>query len=119
MSKMTEKQKKFCNEYIVDLNATQACIRAGYKPDNAKQMATENLSKPIIQAYIAERQAKVRTRTNITVDFVVNGIKDIAVGGEQENNRLKAFDMLGKYLGIYELDNKVEVTHSNLELTFE
>ena len=99
--KLTDKQDKFCREYIVDLNATQAAIRAGYKPDNAKQIATENLSKPYLQDIIAELQAEVRNRNAITVDFVINGIKDIALQGEQENNRLKAYDLLGKHLGVY------------------
>lgn len=106
MSKLTDKQKRFCDEYLIDLNATQAAIRAGYKPDNANRVGSENLTKLDIQDAIAEKQSEVRARTSITVDFVVNGIKEIAVEGEQENNRLKAFEMLGKHVGFYEKDNE-------------
>ena len=107
--KLRDKQKKFCEEYLIDLNATQAAIRAGYSEKTADVIGCENLVKPNIAAYIAEKQAEASDRTSITVDFVLNGIKDIAVEGEQENNRLKAFDMLSKHLGLYEKDNKLEL----------
>lgn len=110
MKKLTDKQKKFCEEYLIDLNATQAVIRAGYKPDNAKEIGCQNLSKLNIAEKIASLQAEIRDRNTITVDFVVNGIKDIAEGGEHENNRLKAYDLLGKHLGVYEKDNTLSVT---------
>lgn len=113
-SGLTPKQQRFCEEYLVDLNATQAAIRAGYSEKTANRIASENLSKPDIQQYIKEKQAEARNRTSITVDFVLNGIKEIAEQGEQENNRLKAFDLLGKHLGVYEKDNKSEVTHKIL-----
>ncbi|MDM5264691.1 terminase small subunit [Sulfurovum sp. XTW-4] len=105
MSKLTQKQKRFCEEYLIDLNATQAAIRAGYSENTAKEMGYENLTKPHIANFISEKQKEVRDRNEITVDFVVNGIRDIAVLGEHENNRLKAYEILGKHLGIYEKDN--------------
>ena len=49
---MTEKQKKFCIEYLKDLNATQAAVRAGYSKDTAKEIGCENLTKPNIKKYI-------------------------------------------------------------------
>lgn len=58
MAKMTDKQQRFCDEYLIDLNATQAAIRAGYSPKTARQMATENLSKPSIKEYIEKRMAE-------------------------------------------------------------
>ena len=64
-------------------------------------------------------QSEIRSRNAITVDFVVNGIKDIALQGEQETNRLKAFDLLGKHVGAYEKDNKLEVEITNMELVFK
>ena len=120
--KLTDKQKRFCDEYLIDLNATQAAIRAGYSEKTANRIASENLSKLVIQEYIKEKQEEIADRNAVTVDFVINGIKDIAVQGEHENNRLKAFDMLGKHLGIYERDNKLTVDSkqdNNLKITFE
>lgn len=104
MTMLTAKQKKFCNEYMIDLNAKQAAIRAGYSKNTAKEIGYENLTKPIIKEYIANLQKEITCRTNITVDFVLNGIREIALNGEAENNRLKAFDLLGRHVGIYEND---------------
>ena len=55
MAKMTAKQKRFCDEYLIDLNATQAAIRAGYSENTAKQIGQENLTKPDLQEYIRKR----------------------------------------------------------------
>lgn len=53
--KLTVKQKKFCDEYIVTGNGTEAAIKAGYKKNSAKEIASENLTKPNITAYIEKR----------------------------------------------------------------
>ena len=57
MAKMTAKQQRFCDEYLIDLNATQAAIRAGYSEKTARVIAAENMSKPIIREYIDKRLA--------------------------------------------------------------
>jgi phage terminase small subunit len=104
--KLNKKQKRFCEEYIVDLNGTQAYIRAGYSKNGADVSASQLLGNPRVSEYIKEMNEKVSFRTGVTVEFVINGIKDIAVNGEMEANKLKAFDLLGKYTGIYEKDNE-------------
>ena len=53
--KLTAKQQRFCDEYLIDLNATQAAIRAGYSKKTARQIGTENLSKLAVREYIDER----------------------------------------------------------------
>ncbi len=58
MAKMTEKQQRFCDEYLIDLNATQAAIRAGYSKKTAAVIAAENLRKPNICEYIENRMAE-------------------------------------------------------------
>lgn len=58
MMKLTSKQQRFCDEYLVDLNATQAAIRAGYSKKTAKQIAQQNLTKLDIQEYIKKRMAE-------------------------------------------------------------
>lgn len=58
MAKMTAKQQRFCDEYLIDLNATQAAIRAGYSKKTAQVIGAENLSKPIIKEYIEKRMAE-------------------------------------------------------------
>lgn len=58
MAKLTAKQQRFCDEYLIDLNATQAAIRAGYSKKTAKQIGQENLTKPDIKEYIEKRMAE-------------------------------------------------------------
>jgi phage terminase small subunit len=58
MAKMTAKQQRFCDEYLIDLNATQAAIRAGYSKKTARAIANENLTKPYIKEYIENRMAE-------------------------------------------------------------
>ena len=55
---LTAKQQRFCDEYLIDLNATQAAIRSGYSEKTARQIANENLSKPYIKEYIEKRMAE-------------------------------------------------------------
>lgn len=55
---LTAKQKRFCDEYLVDLNATQAAIRAGYSRKTAYSIGVENLKKPEIKKYIEKRMAE-------------------------------------------------------------
>ena len=69
--KLTNKQARFVEEYLVDLNATQAAIRAGYAEGSARQIAAENMAKPVISAMIAEAQAQMAERTEITADRVL------------------------------------------------
>lgn len=59
--KLTPKQKAFADEYLICGNATEAAKKAGYNPKSARQIATENLAKPSISAYIAERQKQIES----------------------------------------------------------
>lgn len=68
---LTPKQERFVQEYLVDLNATQAAIRAGYSEKTARQVGAENLSKPYIQVEIAKARQQQQERTQITADKVL------------------------------------------------
>lgn len=68
---LSNKQRRFVDEYLVDLNATQAAIRAGYAPKRADAIGYENLRKPDIAAHISERMKDREKRTEITQDMVV------------------------------------------------
>ena len=78
MAKLTAKQKRFVEEYLIDLNATQAAIRAGYKVDNARIIAAENLSKLNIAEAIDKALAERSRRTGINQDRVVQELAKIA-----------------------------------------
>lgn len=71
---LTPKQKMFCQEYLIDLNATQAAIRAGYSEKTANRIASENLSKPVIQEYIQELMDERSKRVQINADNVLQEI---------------------------------------------
>jgi len=76
--KLTKKQQLFVDEYLIDLNATQAAIRAGYSVDTAREIGCENLTKPNIQQAIAEHMAERSKRTGINQDRVVLELAKIA-----------------------------------------
>jgi len=77
VKKLTPKQKKFCNEYLLDLNATQAAIRAGYSKKSAAIQGCENLTKPNIQNKIKENRERVQKNTDITPESVVRELAKI------------------------------------------
>lgn len=78
MAKMTERQKRFIAEYLIDLNATQAAIRAGYSPKTARQIGEQNLTKLDINSAIAKEMAKRSKRTGVNQDRVVLELAKIA-----------------------------------------
>ena len=117
---MTEKQKRFCDEYLIDLNATQAAIRAGYSEKTANVIAAENLTKPIIQNYISERMNNKQSELIASQDEVLQFLTEVmrgkkkdekiitTVDGEcvvrqiaNQSNQIKAAELLGKRYGIY------------------
>ena len=75
---MTKKQRRFTEEYLIDLNATQAAIRAGYSPDTAYSIGQENLKKPEIKTRIAKAMAERSRRTGVNADRVVMELAKIA-----------------------------------------
>lgn len=78
MAKLTPKQKAFIDEYLIDLNATQAAIRAGYSSKTARKIGQENLTKPDIQAEIQKKMKDREERTEITQDKVLKELAAIA-----------------------------------------
>lgn len=73
-----DKQEHFCKEYLIDLNATQAAIRAGYSEKTARQQGQRLLTKVDIQSRIAELKEERSRRIDITADMVVQEIAKIA-----------------------------------------
>ena len=95
--RLTDKQRKFCDEYLIDLNATQAAIRAGYSEKTAYRTGADNLRKPQIEEYIAKRQKELSRSTEITQERV---IKELA---------LIAFSNNADYAHVVEKKMKAEV----------
>lgn len=78
MAKLSNKQKLFCDEYLIDLNVTQAAIRAGYTPKYADAQGYKLLDKPAIKDYIDKAIAKRSRRTGINQDRVIQELARIA-----------------------------------------
>ena len=77
---LTDKQQRFVEEYLVDLNATQAAVRAGYSAKTASVIGAENLAKPNIQKAIQARQEELKIKTEITQEWVVERYRRIVEG---------------------------------------
>lgn len=103
MPKLTEKQKRFCEEYLIDLNGTQAAVRAGYSEKSASRMAIELLNKTHVSNYLSELMKARSQRTGITADTVLEELKRIALTETEitGKEKLKALELLGKHLGLF------------------
>lgn len=122
---MTNKQKRFADEYLVDLNATQAAIRAGYSEKTARQIGEQNLSKLDIKTYIEEQLQRLHNERTADAQEVVEYLTSVLRGeseGEElvnefqgdgiskavnvkkkpsEKDKLRAAELLGKRFGIF------------------
>lgn len=132
---LTDKQKRFCDEYLCDMNATQAAIRAGYSKRTAYRTGADNLKKPQIRAYIdkrmAEKDAELIATQNEVLQYLTSVMrgKSVAVevvvdgGGAKliekepsEMERIKAADQLAKCHGLYRDKDKMKIDLERLEI---
>lgn len=131
MAKMTAKQQRFCDEYLIDLNATQAAIRAGYSPKYAHTNANKLLQITTIKEFLAQRMAEKQSELIADQNEVLEYLTRVLRGESQssvvvveskgdfmtearemqkapdEKERLKAAELLGKRYGLY--TEKVDV----------
>lgn len=130
--KLTAKQKMFCKEYLIDLNATQAAIRAGYSEKTAGVIGDENLKKPYISAEIQRLMNKRSDRLEISADSILKDIEEtrdlcaeymliknengdvIGIDNTALQGRIKSNDQLGKHKKLF--TDKVEHSGS-IDLT--
>lgn len=105
---LNDKQKMFCDEYIIDLNATQAAIRAGYSEKTAYSQGQRLLKDVEIQRYIQERKADRMERTEITQDFVLKELLAIASVNATDYARIveknATVDIDGQMVQLYDAD---------------
>ena len=134
-SKITARQQRFVEEYLIDLNATQAAIRAGYLQKNADNIGSQLLGKTGVKITIAKAKNKRKQRVEITQDYILSNFVEIVersmqrapvtnAKGEQlqdetganlwsfdAKNVNRALELLGKHLGIFK--EKVDLTSSD------
>lgn len=88
MAKLTNQQERFCDEYLVDLNATQAAIRAGYSEKNADKIGSQLLGNPRVAEQITILKAKRQKRVEITQDMVLRELALIAFSNASDYARV-------------------------------
>lgn len=136
MSKLTIKQKKFADEYIISGNATEAAIKAGYSKKTASVIGNENLRKPYIKSYIDEQMKELEEKSIANQKEVLQYLTRVMRGKETEEvlastgnfeqeiknisvgakDRIKAAELIGKRYSLW--TDRVEVD-SDLTIVFE
>ena len=121
MNTLTARQKKFCDEYLISGNATDAAIKAGYSPKTAKQTGSENLAKPDLRAYIDEQLEKLHSakiadaeevmkyltsvmrgeHTEQVLKLVGDGIQTVTDIEVSAKERIKAAELIGKRYALF------------------
>lgn len=142
MVELTPKQKSFIHEYLKDKNGTQAAIRAGYSVGSAKVQAARLLTKDNVKQELARLSDKIATRCEITVEYVLEGLKEVAERCMQRkpvmvrdgrhlvqkideetgegvwefdaSGASRAFELLGKYKSMF--SDKVDLTINESKL---
>ena len=118
MSNLTPKQEQFCREYVIDFNATQAAIRAGYSENGAEVQAHRMLSNANIQELIKSLQDTTAEKLQITKEMIVENIKSIAFSETaKDRDRLAGSELLGKVLGIFEKDNRQKTDNITIKVS--
>ena len=135
MAKLTLKQKKFADEYIISGNATIAEIKAGYSEKTAGQTGAENLKKPYIKSYIEERLAELDSEKIADQEEILQYLTSVMRGEHREQtligmgqgfqettyidvgskDRIKAAELLGKRYSMW--TDKQELTQRTIEIT--
>ena len=102
--KLTAKQQRFVEEFIVDWNGTQAAIRAGYSEKTARSIACEMLTKPYIQSALSAKKQEISKETGVTIDYIVEKLnKNLARAMEEE----EVTDSEGNSIGVFKYDGSV------------
>ena len=104
MTKLTDKQSRFANEYLVDFDRTNAAKRAGYSAKSARAIGHENLNKPYIAAEIKLRIEKLSEANFVTRELIISKLLIEALDkseGSSQSARVSALDKLAKIYGLY------------------
>ena len=126
MKKLTQKQQRFVDEYIISGNATQAAIKAGYSKKTARFVGAENLTKPNIKDELEKRNAEIKSQKTMDMQEVMERLAAIARGETVEqqvtnkgtvveiepktSDQIRAMELIGKRYGAW--TDKKEVTGS-------
>lgn len=123
---LTPKQARFVQEYLIDLNATQAAVRAGYSERTACEQGSRLLANVKVQAALQEAMQARQARTEVTQDYVIGKLVEIADKAASDcqdsdlkySNKIKALELLGRHVGAFERpeDNRADESQTGLVL---
>lgn len=109
MAELKPKEERFCREYVIDYNGTQAAIRAGYKESDAHNRACRLLKKAEVSARVRELQQEIAQRLALSEDFVMiealDTYRECRKNGDAKN-ALKSLELMGRHLGMFEKPKK-------------
>lgn len=114
MAEITPKQERFCNEYLIDLNGTQAAIRAGYSPKTANEQAVRLLAKVSVKNFLQIKQNQLANKTQITLEMVLEGYRRLAFYDAR-----KFYDEEGNLKQITDLDDETAFALAGFEVMEE
>lgn len=101
---LSEQQKRFAEEFLVDLNATRAAVRAGYKTKTPGRIGYQLMENAAVRIAIDALRAERSKGSDVTKDFVLRGIQAAIVKAEESNNLtalLRGYELLAKHLGMF------------------
>ena len=113
LKKLNYRELLFCHEYTIDLNGTQAAIRAGYSEKSARVTASKLLTKANILEQIKSETDKLFESADIEAWMIIKELKKLAFGEPGtviNSDKFKALESLGKYLGMF--NDKLKIEHS-------
>ena len=137
------KQKMFCDEYLIDLNGTQAALRAGYSASCATSQASRMLQLEKVQQYLETKRRKLEIKTEMSAQYVLQNLKDVAercmsaqpvvnMSGrpilDENGNPVyrfdsaganKALELIGKHLGVFNADQSGSASSSKVVLEIQ
>ncbi len=113
---LNAKQQRFVDEYLIDLCATQAAIRAGYSKRTANRIGSHLLSKVDIQQALVRAIAKRAEKTGLSADRVLEELQTIAYD-DSRRDQIRALELLGKHLGLF--TDRLEVEQHSTSFTLK
>jgi phage terminase small subunit len=107
---LTEKQRRFCEYYLILGNGTQSVIKAGYKPNNASQIACELLAKPLIRRELNKMKENISNENIMSAEKVLIELTNIGLTDKNSFARLKALELLGKRYNLFTDNVNIETS---------
>lgn len=105
---MNPRQTRFVEEYAIDHNATQAAIRSGYSPKTAYSQGQRLLKHVEISQALHQQEQATSSRLQLTHEWVIQGLMDLAIEAKSDAARVRAYELLGKHQGMF--TDRVEIS---------